>query len=86
MAQFSEEYGQYSANSQQGYSGFNIEDQSEAQPQWSTAAGYNIPSGEQTSWQQQQQQTVPPTSLYSAPPVQPMYGNDPQYQQQQQGT
>ena len=78
----SEEYGQYSTNNQQGYSGLNIENQSETQPPWNPASGYNIPSGGQTSWNAGQPGTsAPAASLYSAPPVQPMYSNDPQYQQ-----
>ncbi len=77
MAQFPEEYGQYPTGDQQGHSGLNIENQaSEVQQPWNPASGPSGPGG-QTSWNTE---SAPATSLYSAPPVQPMY-NDPQYQQ-----
>lgn len=58
MAEYEENYGQYSNQGQ--YSGLNIEDQSVAPPTTAQAAS-NV--------------------QYNAPPVQPMYTNDPQYQQ-----
>jgi hypothetical protein len=81
MAQYPENYGQYS---QQGeYSGLNIEDQSVAPPTGavgSWGSGYNP---QQPSWSSDVP-AVPSNTQFGAPPVQPMY-NDPQYSQFQQG-
>ena len=76
MAQFSDEYGQYSTSGQQGQqSGLDIENQSE-QPQWNQdwtqASGYNVPSGGWTT-----ESSVPQYSV----PSQPGYDNNPQFQQ-----
>lgn len=85
MAQLAQEdYGQYSnMGRQEHYSGFNMEDQSEqAPPQAQAQAGYN-PSAGQASWMNTYttSATAPNTSLYTSPPVQPMYTTNPQFQQ-----
>ena len=85
MSQYQENYGQYSTNSQQGlYPGLNVEDQpNEAAQQQASWGGYD-PSGAQqsASWEAGDTNArARGTSGYSAPPVQPMYSNDPQYQQ-----
>lgn len=89
MSVYQEDYGQYSASSQQQgvYSGLNIEDQSETMPPhsqaaaaWGSGSGYNNPpasGAEQQVWGGDSN----PRARYSAPPVQPMYNNDPRYQQ-----
>ncbi len=84
MAQYQDSYGQYSDSGHQSqYSGLNIEDQSAAptaEGPWpsSGAAGY----GDQPSWANTATGgDAAARAPYSAPPVQPMYANDPQYQQ-----
>lgn len=84
MTQYQEDYGQYSNSNQQGYySGLNIEDQSETSlgsgPGYNNPPGLGLAGGQQASWGGNID-ARPSSTLYSAPPVQPMY-NDPQYQQ-----
>lgn len=82
MTQYQENYGQYSHQEQ--YSGLNLEDQSVAPP---TAAGplgsgYNNPGVQQALYTGDvPAAAAPPNAQYNAPPVQPMYTSDPQYQQ-----
>lgn len=70
-----EGYGQYSSDNYQGqHHGLNIEDQSEASWQGS----YNPTEQQAPAW------APPPSSSYyghGAPPVQPMYTSEPQFQQ-----